>query len=89
VVFLRCRVAIFLDGCFWHGCSRCRSIPATNKAFWKAKIQGNIERDRNVTRMLRAMGWKVLRIWEHDLKADSEGILRRVLASFPTKMPLL
>jgi DNA mismatch endonuclease (patch repair protein) len=78
VLFPRSRVAIFLDGCFWHGCERCRSIPATNRAFWTAKIKSNTERDRKVTRMLGAMGWRVLRIWEHELKADSERILGRV-----------
>lgn len=79
VVFLRPRLAIFLDGCFWHGCRRCRSIPTTNRAFWKAKIQGNMERDRKVVRMLGAMGWRVMRIWEHELATDSDGVLRKVL----------
>ena len=70
VVFLRARLAIFLDGCFWHGCQRYRSVPTTNQAFWEAKIQKNRERDKKVVRRLRVMGWKVTRIWEHELKTD-------------------
>jgi DNA mismatch endonuclease, patch repair protein len=81
LVFLRARVAIFLDGCFWHGCYRCRSIPATNRAFWVAKIQGNRKRDKKVARMLVAVGWKVMRIWEHELKTDGDGVLRKVRAA--------
>ena len=79
VVFVRDRLAIFLDGCFWHGCRRCRSIPATNRAFWVDKIQRNRQRDEKVARMLRTMGWKVTRIWEHELKTDGDGVLRKVL----------
>lgn len=79
VVFLRARLAIFLDGCFWHGCRRCRSIPTTNREFWMAKIQRNRERDRKVLRVLRAMGWKAMRIWEHELETDSDGVLRKVM----------
>ena len=78
VVFQRDRVAIFLDGCFWHGCRRCRSIPAANRQFWLDKIQGNRKRDRRVMRVLRNQGWRVIRIWEHELKADSGGILLRL-----------
>jgi len=79
VVFVRARLAVFLDGCFWHGCRRCRSIPTTNGPFWVAKIQTNRERDEKVVLMLRAVGWKVTRIWEHELKTDGDDVLRRVL----------
>lgn len=79
VVFTQRHLAIFLDGCFWHGCRRCRSIPATNRAFWMNKIEKNKRRDRKVQRALRANGWKVLRIWEHELRTDSAGVLRKVL----------
>ena len=67
-VFPRERVAVFVDGCFWHGHpTRCR-IPATNTAYWEAKIRRNKARDRRVTRTLRERGWKVVRIWEHLIK---------------------
>jgi DNA mismatch endonuclease (patch repair protein) len=89
VIFVRKRVAIFVDGCFWHGCRRCRSIPATNYAFWTAKIQRNRLRDRKVRRILQADRWIVLRIWEHDIRNDGPGVLRKVIdacsrSSFPT-----
>jgi DNA mismatch endonuclease (patch repair protein) len=70
--FRRERVALFVDGCFWHGCPRHGTMPAGNRAFWKATLARNTERDRTVTRALRQAGWTVLRIWEHDL-APSTG----------------
>lgn len=79
VIFPRRRLAIFLDGCFWHGCRRCRSIPTTNGEFWTAKIEGNRKRDRRTVRALRTMGWRAIRIWEHELKTDTEGVLRKVM----------
>lgn len=81
VVFNRARVAIFLDGCFWHGCRDCRSVPVTNRAFWHSKINRNIARDRTVAHALRKLNWKVLRIWEHELATDCHAVLRRILTS--------
>ena len=63
-VFPRERVAVFVDGCFWHGCPRHRRTPKSRIAFWTAKLTGNMKRDRAVTRDLRASGWMVVRIWE-------------------------
>ncbi len=64
------RVAVFVDGCFWHGCPKCgRSEPKSNRAFWKAKIERNRRRDRRNKRTLRKQGVAVVRIWEHELKA--------------------
>ncbi|MGO8701775.1 MAG: very short patch repair endonuclease [Limisphaerales bacterium] len=77
--FPRRRVAIFVDGCFWHGCRTCGHIPKTNSIFWKAKIQRNQARDRNTTQTLRQQGIRVLRFWEHDLW-DSVACLDRVKA---------
>lgn len=68
-VFRREQVALFVDGCFWHGCPRHGTMPAGNRAFWKAKLARNTERETQVTRALRQAGWTVLRIWEHDLAA--------------------
>lgn len=65
--FRRERVAVFIDGCFWHCCPRCGNMPANNAAFWKKKLEGNKQRDRRVNRILRADGWRVLRVWEHEL----------------------
>ena len=63
-VFRRERVAVFVDGCFWHGCPRHATMPAGNRAFWKAKLARNAARDREVTVALRKAGWRVVRVWE-------------------------
>ncbi|HTG43488.1 MAG TPA: very short patch repair endonuclease [Verrucomicrobiae bacterium] len=67
-VFRQQRVAVFIDGCFWHFCPRHGRCPASNESYWTAKLQRNRQRDRQVSGALRSKGWKVLRVWEHDLK---------------------
>ncbi len=66
-VWRRERVAVFVDGCFWHGCPWHGTKPSSNKSFWREKLARNRARDRLVTRTLRQAGWQVLRIWEHTL----------------------
>jgi DNA mismatch endonuclease (patch repair protein) len=66
-IFRQARLALFVDGCFWHGCPKHGTQPAGNRSFWKKKFARNIARDRLVNRALRRAGWRVLRIWEHDL----------------------
>jgi DNA mismatch endonuclease, patch repair protein len=67
IVFTRGRVAIFLDGCFWHGCPEHGQRPRVrNGSYWGPKIAGNVDRDRRHTRALEAAGWHVVRIWEHE-----------------------
>jgi DNA mismatch endonuclease, patch repair protein len=68
IIFPNEKVAIFLDGCFWHGCKKCRTIPESNHDFWKKKIEGNRKRDRETVRKLGKAGWLVLRFWEHQIK---------------------
>jgi len=63
-VFRAVKLAVFVDGCFWHGCPKHATRPANNWEFWNAKLARNAQRDRAVTRALRASGWKVLRVWE-------------------------
>lgn len=70
-VFPGPRVAVFVDGCFWHGCPLHSTRPKSNAAFWREKLAANQARDRLVTRTLRQRGWQVLRVWEHEL-AGSE-----------------
>lgn len=65
LVFHRYRLAVFLDGCFWHGCPVHGTFPKTNADWWQKKIEMNKERDRSTNAILRAAGWNVLRIWEH------------------------
>jgi len=62
------KVALFIDGCFWHGCPDHFKCPKTNPEFWQAKIDRNKERDKEVTKKLMEDGWTVIRIWEHNLK---------------------
>ncbi|MBD3240705.1 MAG: DNA mismatch endonuclease Vsr [Chitinivibrionales bacterium] len=64
------RIAVFVDGCFWHGCPRCGHIPQTNSAFWREKIERNRKRDRTAASKLRGMGIRVLRFWEHQIRDD-------------------
>lgn len=71
-VFPAQRLALFVDGCYWHGCPLHYRRPKTNRAFWDAKIARNRRRDREVNRLLRAKGWRVLRIWEHALARKHE-----------------
>lgn len=79
-VFSKLKLAVFVDGCFWHGCPKHGTSPKTRASFWLAKITGNKARDRRVNRLLRAKGWKVIRIWEHELKRKNESrMLRRLL----------
>ena len=77
-VFPAQRVAVFVDGCFWHGCPRHYNAPASHAAFWRRKLVGNRTRDRLVTRTLTRAGWMVLRIWEHALKGDGRRVAVRV-----------
>ena len=71
-VFPKLRVAVFVDGCFWHGCPQHATMPKTNSAFWAKKLASNKARDRLVTQTLRKTGWHVLRIWEHDLRPKNQ-----------------
>lgn len=66
-VFPKPKVALFVDGCFWHGCPKHANMPKNNQMFWEKKLNGNKERDKYVARTLRRAGWKVIRVWEHDL----------------------
>ena len=68
IVLLKYQTVIFIDSCFWHGCKRHGSIPETRKKFWTEKIERNKSRDKEVSRHYKKNGWKVIRIWEHDLK---------------------
>jgi len=86
-VFPKLRLAVFVDGCFWHACPKHAIQPKGNAAFWRRKIAENKARDRLVSRILRRSGWRVLRIWEHELARRNEGrLLHRIqnaLASTP------
>jgi DNA mismatch endonuclease (patch repair protein) len=71
------RLAIYVDGCFWHGCPRCYTRPATNQDFWDKKVEDNRARDRRVNGELRSRGWTLMRIWAHTLKNEA-AVVRRI-----------
>ena len=71
-VFRKERLAVFVDGCFWHGCPKHGEIPATNKQYWRTKLSRNKTRDRQVLTVLKKQNWRALRLWEHDLKNPSQ-----------------
>ena len=80
-VFRKQRLAIFVDGCFWHACPRHGSLPANNAAFWQKKLMANKKRDGVVTRGLRRQNWRVIRIWEHDLALNPGRCAKRIAAA--------
>ena len=71
--FSEAKLAVFADGCFWHGCQKCGHVPSKHTGFWRAKIKRNRERDKEKTAQLQARGFAVLRFWEHDLRDDLDG----------------
>lgn len=71
IVFSRARVAVFVDGCFWHGCPEHASAPKTNAEWWTTKLARNVERDRETDALLAAAGWSVIRVWEHELPGEA------------------
>jgi DNA mismatch endonuclease, patch repair protein len=80
IVFVNAQVALFIDGCQWHGCPEHYVSPRTNREFWTRKLQENVERDTAQTELLRATGWIPYRIWEHDIWADLPAVVDRVKA---------
>lgn len=81
--FHRKKVAVFIDGCFWHHCPKCFIKPKSNISFWSKKISENIERDKNINKLLHSSGIKVIRIWEHESDKKPAGVfikLQKVLA---------
>ena len=82
IVFPGPQIAVFVDGCFWHGCPEHGVQPLTNSEFWKRKIAQNMARDNLIDVKLAAIGWRVVRVWEHDversLDSAAEGVLLAV-----------
>lgn len=67
IVFLGPRLVVFVDGCFWHGCPEHYVRPRSRTSFWAKKLRGNVERDRDQTLKLEGQGWRVMRVWEHEV----------------------
>ncbi len=79
IVFPRVRVAVFVDGCFWHGCPKHGCRPRVNDWYWQPKIAGNRERDADTDRRLEAAGWVVVRIWEHEEPDEAAVRIQRLV----------
>lgn len=67
IAFTRAKVAVFLDGCFWHGCPDHGTLPKAHRSWWVAKLGANSDRDRDTSMLLESQGWMVLRFWEHEV----------------------
>lgn len=81
IVFGRARLVVFVHGCFWHSCPRCAiRKPRSNRRYWIPKLERNRVRDKRVSRELRASGWKVMHVWEHEVMRDVNRVARRVAA---------
>ena len=80
IVFSRAKVAVFVDGCFWHVCPDHGSAPKANSAWWEEKLRINVERDRDTNLRLRSVGWEVVRVWEHEDPAVAAVAIADVVA---------
>ena len=79
------RIAIFVDGCFWHGCPQHASWPKRNAEFWRQKIETNRLRDADTNERLRSLGWTVLRFWSHESPTDAAGVVANMIAMIDFK----
>jgi DNA mismatch endonuclease (patch repair protein) len=77
-------LAVFVDGCFWHGCPHCYRRPSSSRKYWDEKVRRNVARDKRVAAKLRRNGWSVIRVWEHSL-AEPEKIIARIRAKLSAK----
>lgn len=78
IVFVGARLAVFVDGCFWHGCPLHSTMRKNNRAFWEQRLTGNRKRDVENTQRLEVEGWCVLRLWEHEIKASAANCAQRI-----------
>jgi DNA mismatch endonuclease, patch repair protein len=78
IVLRKHKAVIFVDSCFWHGCRKHGGLPAVRVSFWRAKIEANRIRDKKVTLFYRRAGWRVFRVWEHDIRKSLERLIQRI-----------
>lgn len=79
VVFPNAKVAVLVDGCFWHGCPRHATYPKSNTSYWLPKLAENKDRDKQQSARLREAGWKVFRVWEHDCTPPNPRVISRIV----------
>lgn len=80
IVFTKKKTAVFIDGCYWHKCSSCFVRPKTRTKWWMKKIEGNVKRDKEVNKILKKDGWKVLRFWEHEVRRNPDKVSKKIIA---------
>jgi len=88
IVFTKKKIAVFIDGCFWHKCPVCFQEPETRKEFWMKKIQSNVNRDEKVNEQLQSEGWTIIRIWEHEVRKKPEDAVKRISDALTEKTNL-
>jgi len=79
------KTTIFVDSCFWHGCKKHCRIPSVRKNYWTQKIARNAERDKKVSKHYKKQGWKIVRIWEHELLEVSDKCISKIVAFLKEK----
>lgn len=82
--FTRARLAVFVDGCFWHRCPQHGGLPKSNDAWWFSKLERNVQRDREQDAALSALGWLVVRVWEHE---EVTAAADKVVAAYRSRLP--
>lgn len=78
MAFIGAKLAVFVDGCFWHGCPLHSTKPKNNREFWEQKLRRNVARDAEQNQWLKSQGWRVLRIWEHEIDTSPADCARRI-----------
>lgn len=89
MVFVAARVAVMVDGCFWHGCPEHATWPRANAQWWRQKIEANIARDRDTDARFREAGWNVIRVWEHEDPEVAADRVEHALGVSPSTGPKL
>lgn len=83
----RCKLAVFIDGCFWHGCASCYREPTTNVSFWRNKLKANRQRRAKIKRQLKSGGWVVLEFWEHEVLSNPSKVANKVGKYMSASLP--
>lgn len=87
LVFPRAKVAVFVDGCFWHGCPNHYVMPRNSPEYWGPKLRANVQRDQRQTRQLEECGWRVLRFWEHEVREELDCVIDEIARSIRGERP--
>lgn len=89
MVFTRARVAVYVDGCYWHSCPEHGTVPKANREWWVAKLEANVARDRDTDARLLAAGWQVVRVWEHASVADAADRIESIARARSLRAPTI